>query len=949
MRHTAILPRPTRAAVLGFCVALCWVVMSSPTAATAADEPLLRGLLGERDDLLNPSAKAELEVSTRLIAEKLAPGETATLLVTVTVPEGYYIYSTNRSFGGATRITFPKGADKAENTPGFEPLEDEFRADRKPKVDYEPLLEREIEKFYGSVTWSRRFKIAEGADVEKLSLSGSLTGQYCSSGPAGQCIPIRPARQFTAALEEAKLHSYSFEDRPVQLNKPMPAVVFARLQPEDAKPGETVTLEVGLRLDEGWHTYSLTQKEGQAATPSELKIAFEGLKPLDDGFTPDPAPKKKSVELPGETVEHEVHHEEVVWTRKFEVLPAGDGKTGEGYGVAGKLLFAVCREGCLPPKTVEFRLGPVSPETVAAVDRDDSADRKLAIQVSEGDESRGLMFYLVSAFLGGLILNVMPCVLPVLAIKVMSFVQQAGESRSRIFALNASYALGVLSVFLLLATLATGIATGGEKLGWGGLFRSSEFNLVMACIVFAMGLSLLGVFEIPIPGLVGSAAGSAHREGLPGAFLTGIFATLLATPCSGPFLGATLGWSVRQPTEVTYLVWTVMGLGMASPYVLFGMFPGAIAWLPKPGMWMVRFKEFSGFVLMGTVIFIIYFLEESYRIPLLVMLLGIALGLWMIGNLYHHTSPVRHKMTIRVTALALTAGICLFGYRLAQKSDAATELPWVAFSEQELERARQSGKTVLIDFTADWCLTCKANELLALNTADTLALVKEHDIVPLYADYTNENEEIKKWLDEFDSISVPLTVIFPAGDLESRIIMRDTYSKGALLENLKRAVGQTKPVAVVAPADQPSESSASSAGARLPWVPFSDVEMERALASPNALLVAFTHDLALSSAMIERTALNIPETLELIRQHDIVPIHADCTQGSKESDRWLKRFESATAPLTVIFPRGERDKPILLRDSYTAETLHARLKEAVGIPKSTSPAATVANTPMTVE
>lgn len=772
MRRTATSLRLSRIALLVFGL----VFAAAPQVL--AQDPILKGILAGREDLLNPAGRAEIELSVRLVAQRLAPGETATLLVAVTLPEGYYIYSTDKDFFGATKIKLDLPAE------GLEPLDEYFIADRQPKVDFEPLFNRNLEKFHGAVTWSRRFRIADGADVSKLSLSGSLSGQYCSSGEVGQCIPIRPPKTFTAALEEGTVNTFSIEERPKLGDRPLPATVFARLAPDNAKPGETVTLEVGLRIDEGWHTYSLTQKEGNAAIPTSLKFATQGLKPLEDQFVPKPAPETKRVELPGETVEQEVHLGEVVWSRRFEVLPADD---AAGYGVAGKLRFAVCdASACLPPKTVEFALGTVSPETVAAVDppKTETPFTTEHVASQQEDTARGLVFYLISAFVGGLILNVMPCVLPVLAIKVMSFVQQAGESRARILALNSAYAIGVLSVFLVLATLATGL-----KLGWGGLFQSSEFNLVMACIVFAMGLSLLGVFEIPIPGLIGSAAGSHRREGLWGAFLTGVFATLLATPCSGPFLGATLGWSVLQPVWITYLVWTVMGLGMATPYVIFGMFPSAVAWLPKPGMWMVRLKQFAGFVLMGTVIFFIYFLEESYTIPVLVMLLGTAMGLWMIGNLYDHSSPPRHKMTIRVIAVLLTAGIIWLGFGLAKKSDDHTELPWVAFSERELQNAIRDGKTVLVDFTAKWCLTCKANEKLALNTSDTLNLVRAHNIVPLYADYTNENEEIKKWLDAFDSISVPLTVIFPAGRPEHPIVLRDTYTKGALIARLREAVG----------------------------------------------------------------------------------------------------------------------------------------------------------------
>jgi len=373
-----------------------------------------------------------------------------------------------------------------------------------------------------------------------------------------------------------------------------------------------------------------------------------------------------------------------------------------------------------------------------------------------------------------------------LAIKILSFVQQAGESRSRILLLNLAYTAGVIAVFMGLATLAV-----TAQVGWGGLFQQTRFNLVMACVVFAMGLSLLGVFEIPVPGMVGSAAGSHQREGLLGAVMTGILATLLATPCTGPFMGAALAWSVQQPARMTYLIWGVMGLGMASPYVLIGVFPQLVKWLPKPGTWMVRFKELAGFVLMASVIFIIYYTDKKYTIPALVMLLGVALGLWMIGNLYDVNSHIRHKTIVRLTALVLMALICWIGYSLAGESK--YRLPWEPFSEARLTALLKENKPVLVDFTAEWCAICKSNERLALNTHDTLNVVTQQGIVPLLADYTEKSPEIDRWLKKFRQNGVPLTVIFPSRRPNQPILLTGAYFQGTLLEKLKEAAAQTVP------------------------------------------------------------------------------------------------------------------------------------------------------------
>jgi thiol:disulfide interchange protein DsbD len=301
----------------------------------------------------------------------------------------------------------------------------------------------------------------------------------------------------------------------------------------------------------------------------------------------------------------------------------------------------------------------------------------LEIREPGGSTDGSLVTYLIYAFLGGLILNVMPCVLPVIAIKVLSFVQQAGEDRSRILVLNLVYSLGIVSVFLGLAATAH-----LSSWGWGGLFERWEFSVGITAFVFVMALSLLGVFEIPIPGFVGNTAGTQQQEGLTGAFLTGVFATILATPCTGPFMGTALAWSVKQDPAVIYMVWGMMGVGMATPYLLFGAFPGAVKYLPKPGAWMVTFKQICGFVLLATVVFLLYGLSDKYVVPTLVLLLGLGVGLWMIGNLYNLASPMAWRMKMRVLALFVTstiAGLALY-----------------------MVTAKKEGNIVLVDFTADW-------------------------------------------------------------------------------------------------------------------------------------------------------------------------------------------------------------------------------------------------------
>jgi thiol:disulfide interchange protein len=670
----------------------------------------------------------------------------------------------------------------------------------------------QMAKFEEPITWTQRFRITPRAATAGTKLAGNLRYQICTSGKNGTCTPFDVDFDLTiAALDLSGIDTSSvaepvFEIEHIKMLKakdgrdvPGPSVWTARLTPENAKPGETVTVSVTARMDDGFHTFALDQNRKNLGLPTVLGIThLFGLDDDGSAFRTGSDVENHEVDSNGSAVVQRIHHGEVTWSRTFAVA---DGATV--YGVGLKVTNQVCDANKCIRGSFGAVLGliPFGSAVSAATSEPDKPDSGPIVETGElfnGLTLRGpdegttgsLAQFLLYAFLGGLILNVMPCVLPVIAIKVLSFVQQAGESRSRILALNLSYSLGLLVVFLTLATLA---AFAG--MAWGELFGHAVFIVAMCALVFVMALSLLGVFELPIPGMVGSV-GAQQREGLLGAFLTGIFATLLATPCSGPFLGVTLGWSLQQTPATIYLVWTMMALGMASPYLIFGLFPGAIKLLPKPGMWMVRFKEFSGFVLLATTIYLVSILGEKYVVPTLLMLLGMGLGLWMIGNLYNLSSPPSTRWKVRITALVLTGGICAFGYKLHAGGE---KLPWAEYSEKSVAQALDEGRPVLIDFTADWCPNCKFVEQMSLNTYSTRLFVEQHNVLTLKADWTDYSEDIRATLAKLNSSSIPITVIFSPTRPKEPIVLRDVYFQSTLLESLQAAVSDQAVDSDVAP------------------------------------------------------------------------------------------------------------------------------------------------------
>ena len=738
------------------------------------------------------------------------------LSIHLDVPPGGHTYSTDSGFSGATRI-------KLVQIDGVEPVDEKFTTDHEPKIEFQDG--EMVEKFKDAVTWQRRFRLKPDAKRSDVRILSQVRYQICdalsctpydetffataeapaeviASDPAklaefkGRFAPTTPTPSKVAEVEEDSATApkpFEIKLVPQRGKVADPVKVRFRLSPEDAKPGQAAWLTVTMELDEGWHTFALDQNPKNSGLPTLIELTgFNGLKAAEEKFSPSLAPEIAKTD---DGKPQRLHHKEITWTMPVSVEKAE-------YGIAGTLWYQICREGqCRTLKSVPFELGHIAkveakpaPEPVKTVvapppsptsGGEDGGPKfngqDFVPRNNQQEETLGL--FLVYAFLGGLILNVMPCVLPVIAIKVLSFVQQSGQSRGRILLLNMTYSLGVVSVFLLLASLAV-----FAKLGWGNLFQQTEFQVAMSCVVFAMGLSLMGVFEIPVPGMVGSAAGHQHQEGPLGAFLTGIFATLLATPCSGPFLGVTLGWSVKQPAHITYLVWSVMGLGMASPYILLGFFPGWVKFLPKPGNWMVTFKEVCGFILMGTVIFLMSSLKANWILPLLILLLAIGFSLWMIGHLYTINSTDRRRWTVRTFA-ALVSGVgCWMAMGLADDKPGVHELPWQAFDGVKLKEELRQGRTVFVDFTADWCLACKSNKKLAYNTADTLERVKKHNIVTMKADWTDGSPAIEEWLNAFDSVSIPLAIIFPGDDPLHPIVLRDIVVKNELLRKLDEAV-----------------------------------------------------------------------------------------------------------------------------------------------------------------
>jgi suppressor for copper-sensitivity B len=315
----------------------------------------------------------------------------------------------------------------------------------------------------------------------------------------------------------------------------------------------------------------------------------------------------------------------------------------------------------------------------------------------------------------------------------------------------------------------------------------------MVVVVFAFALSFLGVWEVPIPGFAQSNASSKlqHKEGPAGAFFKGIFTTLLATPCSGPFLGPVFGYTLSQPPLVTYLLFGSVGLGMASPYLVIGAFPSLVKWLPKPGAWMETFKQLMGFVLLFTVVYLFSTISPEYYIATLTLVVGVWLACWIIGRvpIYEGAGQQLREWSVgSLTAAAIGWGAFTF---LGPEKHL---YEWKPFTPEVVAKLQSEGKTVMVDFTADWCPTCQWNFKTVINTRAVKAIVEKNGIAPVLADWSDHNDTIKRKLAELNSNSIPVLAIYPANQPGEVIILRDAITKKQLLAALETAgpsAGQT--------------------------------------------------------------------------------------------------------------------------------------------------------------
>ena len=414
-----------------------------------------------------------------------------------------------------------------------------------------------------------------------------------------------------------------------------------------------------------------------------------------------------------------------------------------------------------------------------------------------------LGYFLMIGFLGGLILNVMPCVLPVISLKLFSFVKQANQSRERVFRLGLAYAAGVFAWFLGFAALVVALRAAGHQVGYAFHLQNQWFLVGLSAVTFVFALNLLGVFEVILPGSVTGAAGevAGSREGYAGAFLQGMLATVLGSACIAPFFGPALAFAFSQNGPVVFAMFTAIAAGMSAPFVLLAAQPGWLKFLPKPGAWMERVKQGTGFLLLGTVLWLLSSLGHGVGADGVVwtgvLLLVLGTACWVQGAFNTLVASDGTRWASRLVIAVLVLG---GGWACVDRISHSKPLEEMVQSfAARLDAARKSGRTVFVDFTAEWCAICKSNEKFVLDTDPVQKAFRDRNVLFITADFTTQSDDIDRLLKQFNVPSVPLYVVYPAGRPDAPLVLPSLLTKQTVLDALATADSQsvgTKPVAV---------------------------------------------------------------------------------------------------------------------------------------------------------
>lgn len=511
-----------------------------------------------------------------------------------------------------------------------------------------------------------------------------------------------------------------------------------------------------------------------AGEPIPLDVTFqEGLRKFDEYFNKD----------------LEVFYDQTRLSVALEGLPREFRLKMRSQGCADAGL-------CYAPRTQYF---DINRQFHTAIEGDGASTSSASGTDSSGTSTSNsgstplmtLLLYWALAAGGGLILNLMPCVFPVLSLKALSFAGTGGSSHSHHLH-GWAYTAGVVGSFVVAASLILIARAAGESAGWGFQLQSPAFVGFMVYLFLIMGLSLSGMVYFG-GGLMGIGQGLTASSGLRGSFFTGVLAAVVASPCTGPMMAPALGFALTQSPTVSLSVFVALGLGMAFPFLLLSYSPRLAQLLPRPGVWMEKLKEFLAFPMYLTAAWLLFVFGRQVGMTgvffLSIGAVALAWSIWLLQNLPERAWLRRVQQAAAISAVFFAAYTAYTSETFRRDSDDGV---WQAFSEQRVESLRAEGRVVFVDFTADWCITCKTNKVVALSRDGFHEAVDRHGVALLTADWTNEDPEISRVLQSFNRNGVPLYVIYPADPDGTPVVLPQLLTQSMVVEALNKVASADK-------------------------------------------------------------------------------------------------------------------------------------------------------------
>ena len=572
------------------------------------------------------------------------------------------------------------------------------------------------------------------------------------------------------------------------MNNMPPPDMYMNYSAGAVQKGSSVTITI--TIPENWHVNANVAAD-EFLKPSSIEIAAMGIK---FGEPKWPEPIKEYSEA--------LDLENLVFKGEFQVVLPVDSVEADYDTLTTNVTFhyqACDNSICLAPSKKTIKIGERGINGLGGSLKKNGSEEALA-QGDGGNADMSVLVLLLFAFLGGIILNLMPCVLPVLSLKLFSLIKQAGESRGRLLTLGGATTAGILASFWILAAVVAAVKAGGGSAGWGMQFQSAGFIAFMTVILTAFAMSFFGVFEIWLPWSATTKMDAAGRkQGIAGAFFTGALLVLLSTPCSAPFLGTAMGFAFTASTPVLFLFFTAAGLGLALPYMLVSAFPAVLKVFPKPGAWMVRLQKAMGVLLLATVVWLLWIVNEQAGLPGVGIFAAIAVASIACSVLLGKFAPPGVPFVREAAGLSLSIVVLvsLWFAALAPQYDIAatekfnarmqeqkTEDGWFRYSPALIEDFAKAKRTVFIDATADWCLTCKANEAAVLNRDDFRRAMDSLNVALVKADWTRETPEVNALLQSMGKSGVPAYAIYPEGDASKQIVLPELLTTAAIVEKM---------------------------------------------------------------------------------------------------------------------------------------------------------------------